>query len=105
MGYPGKDWGMVKLTPEQQQMLVAAEPAIFVPVNGTWGHRGDTIIRLPAADAQTMNSALAMAWKNVTAVIAARRQTGWPWLTAESSTPRKVRFNAPRGTSVKPRRS
>ena len=37
--------------------------------------------------------------------ITARRQTGWPWLTSKSSTPRKVRFNAPRGTSVKPRRS
>ena len=38
---------MVKLTPEQQEMLVAAEPAIFVPVKGTWGQRGDTSVRLP----------------------------------------------------------
>ena len=33
---------MVKLAPEQQQMLVAAEPAMFVPVKGTWGLRGAT---------------------------------------------------------------
>ena len=26
LGYPDKDWGMAKLTPDQQQMLVAAEP-------------------------------------------------------------------------------
>ena len=34
LGYPGADWGMVKLAPEQQQMLVAAEPEMFVPVKG-----------------------------------------------------------------------
>ena len=58
---------MVKLTPEQQQMLVAAEPAIFVPVNGTWGLRGATSVRLAEADARTLRSALTMAWQNVTA--------------------------------------
>ena len=40
LGYPDKGWGMVKLAPEQQQMLVAAEPAMFVAVKGTWGLRG-----------------------------------------------------------------
>ena len=67
MGFKGPDSATVKLTPEQQEMLVAAEPAIFTPVTGTWGHRGYTMIHLPAADATTMKSALAMAWKNVTA--------------------------------------
>ena len=67
LGYPGKDWGMVKLAPEQQQMLVAAEPAMFVPVKGTWGLRGATSVRLAEVDARTMRSALTMAWQNVTA--------------------------------------
>jgi hypothetical protein len=67
MGFKGPDSATVKLTPEQQEMLAAAEPAIFTPVTGTWGHRGYTMIHLPAADAMTMKSALAMAWKNVTA--------------------------------------
>jgi hypothetical protein len=66
LGYPGKDWGMVKLMPEQQQMLVAAEPGMFVPVKGTWGLRGATSVRLAEVDARTMLSALAMAWRNVT---------------------------------------
>ena len=35
--YPDKDWGMVKLTPEQQAMVVDAEPEIFRPVSGGWG--------------------------------------------------------------------
>jgi hypothetical protein len=67
LGFKGADSATVKLTPEQQEMLVASEPAIFSPVTGTWGHRGYTMIHLPAADATTMKSALAMAWKNVTA--------------------------------------
>ena len=48
-------------------MLVAAEPEMFVPVKGTWGLRGATSVRLAAADARTMRSALTMAWRNVTA--------------------------------------
>ena len=59
LGYPGAAWGMVKLALEQQQM--------FVPVKGTWGLRGATSVRLAAADARTMHSALTMAWQNVTA--------------------------------------
>lgn len=67
LGYPNKDWGMVKLASEQQQMLVAAEPAMFVPVKGTWGLRGATSVRLAEVDARTVRSALTMAWRNVTA--------------------------------------
>jgi hypothetical protein len=66
LGYPDKSWGMVKLTPDQQQMLVDAEPAVFVPVKGGWGLRGATSVRLAAADATTLRSALTMAWQNST---------------------------------------
>jgi hypothetical protein len=66
MGYPDAKWGMVKLTPDQQQMLIAAEPAMFVAVNGTWGLRGATSLRLAAADPTTARSALKMAWQNAT---------------------------------------
>ena len=37
LGYPDESWGMVKLAPEEQEVLVAAEPAVFVPVKGAWG--------------------------------------------------------------------
>jgi hypothetical protein len=67
LGYPGRDWAMVKLVPEQQQVLMSAEPEVFVPIKGTWGLRGATSVRLAAADARTMRSALTMAWQNVTA--------------------------------------
>ena len=76
IGFKGPDSATVKLTPEQQEMLVAAEPAIFTPVTGTWGHRGYTMIHLPAADATTMKSALAMAWKNVTVASPRTKRAG-----------------------------
>jgi YjbR len=66
MGYPDKAWAMVKLTPDQQEMLCAAEPAMFQPVKGGWGLRGATNLKLAAADQRTAKSALAMALRNVT---------------------------------------
>ena len=65
LGYPDDTWGMVKLTQAQQSMLVDAEPEIFRPVPGGWGKQGYTNVRLAKADATTLKSALAMAWKNV----------------------------------------
>src|SRR3984893_11453620 len=61
LGYPDDDWGMVKLTPEQQSMLVEAEPEIFRPVPGGWGRQGNTNVRLEKADPVTLQSALTMA--------------------------------------------
>ncbi len=64
LGYPDDAWGMVKLTPEQQSVLVEAEPEIFRPVPGGWGKHGGTNVRLVKADTTTLKSALGMAWKN-----------------------------------------
>ena len=65
LGYPDDAWGMVKLTPEQQSVLVEAEPKIFRPVPGGWGKQGYTNVRLAKADPATLRSALTMAWQNV----------------------------------------
>ena len=65
LGYPDKGWGMVKLTPEQQSVLVAAEPEMFRPVPGGWGRRGSTNVRLAAVDRTTLLGALTHAWRNV----------------------------------------
>ena len=40
LGWPDGAWAMVKLTTDQQAMLVAAMPRIFQPVSGGWGRRG-----------------------------------------------------------------
>jgi hypothetical protein len=65
LGYPDDAWGMVKLTPEQQSMLVDAEPEIFRLVPGGWGKRGATNVLIAKADAKTLQSALGMAWRNI----------------------------------------
>ena len=64
LGYPDDDWGMVKLSPEQQSVLVEAEPDIFQPMPGGWGKRGSTNLRLARADQATLQSALTLAWTN-----------------------------------------
>jgi hypothetical protein len=56
---------MVKLTAEQQSVLVEAEPEIFRPVPGGWGKHGSTNVRLAKANAATLKSALSLAWRNV----------------------------------------
>lgn len=65
LGYPDDAWGMVKLTPEQQVLLVDAEPEIFRPVAGAWGTNGSTNLKVARADQTTLRSALLMAWRNV----------------------------------------
>jgi hypothetical protein len=65
LGHPDKNWGTLKLTAEQQSMLVEAEPEIFRPVPGGWGKQGYTNVLLAKADATTLKSALTIAWENV----------------------------------------
>lgn len=62
---PDEGWGMVKLTPGQQDMFVKSEPQVFVPVKGGWGRRGATYVVLRAAKKRSVRNALAAAWRNV----------------------------------------
>jgi hypothetical protein len=54
--------GMVKLTPEQQEAFVRAEPNVFEPIRGGWGRRGATQVSLEGATADTVRAALLAAW-------------------------------------------
>jgi hypothetical protein len=65
LGYPKKGWGMVKLTPEQQERFVQDEPAVFVPAAGAWGRRGATTVCLAKATDDMVFTALVAAWRNV----------------------------------------
>jgi hypothetical protein len=65
LGYPDHRWGMVKLTPEQQEQFVQAEPDVFVPAAGAWGGRGATTVYLGLARNDTLRSALVAAWRNI----------------------------------------
>jgi hypothetical protein len=54
----------VKLTPDQQDVLISAEPGMFTPCAGVWGMRGWSHLVLAVADEETAASALRMAWRN-----------------------------------------
>jgi hypothetical protein len=61
---PEATWGMVKLTPQQQAVLVQAEPKVFEPFNGAWGRQGCTKVWLRLARAGSVREALDLAWRN-----------------------------------------
>jgi hypothetical protein len=58
------EWGMVKLTPDDQQAFVRDRPGVFVPENGAWGRQGCTAVRLDAVDEEALGEALTLAWRN-----------------------------------------
>jgi len=62
--WPEKGHGVAMLTPEQQEQVIAAAPAVFAPVSGGWGRRGATVVHLEHADEATVGGALLMAWRN-----------------------------------------
>ncbi len=64
LGYPDDSWGMVRLAPDKQRELVAAEPDAFVPVKGAWGRRGATSVRLRAVRSDALREAIKCAWIN-----------------------------------------
>ena len=64
LGYPRSGFGVVCLTPEQQELFVRAEPTGFVPVKGGWGKAGNTQVLLKTARKAAVREALIMAWGN-----------------------------------------
>lgn len=63
--HPDHKWGMVKLTPDQQEIFVRENPATFVPENGAWGRQGCTAVRLDAVDEDRLGEAMTLAWQNI----------------------------------------
>lgn len=62
--YPDNQWGMVKLTPDQQEKYVRQDPAAFVPAKGAWGRQGCTSVRLDSADEASVREAMKLAWQS-----------------------------------------
>jgi hypothetical protein len=65
LGAPDQEWGMVKLTPEQQREFIKTEPKVFKPCSGAWGRQGATNVYLATADPSIVQTALETAAKNV----------------------------------------
>jgi hypothetical protein len=57
-------FGMVNLTPEQQEAFIRDHPEVFAPENGAWGRGGSTRVRLASIDEETLGEALTLAWRN-----------------------------------------
>ena len=64
LAYPNETFGMVKLTPEQQEEFVRSDPKAFTPVKGGWGLKGATSVKLRAARKEALRRAIAAAWCN-----------------------------------------
>jgi hypothetical protein len=73
---PDEDWGMVKLTPDQQAPLVRDEPDVFSPASGAWGRRGCTIVQLKPANKLIVRQALLTAWRNTAPKRLVKEQDG-----------------------------
>lgn len=58
------EWGMVKLTPEQQERFLAEDRDAFVPEKGAWGLQGCTAVRLAVVDEEIVGEAMTLAWRN-----------------------------------------
>ena len=61
---PDDDWGMLKLTPDEQAMYIRIERGVFEPFNGAWGRRGATKVILADAKESSVRSGLIAAWRN-----------------------------------------
>jgi hypothetical protein len=82
--YPDNKAGMVKLTPEQQQEFLRANPGMFAPAAGAWGRQGCTTVNLAAADEATIGEAMTLAWQATTTQPARKRGTT-PFRSAPSA--------------------
>ncbi len=72
LGYPERDHAMVKVTPDEQDILVAGAPDTFTPVPGGWGKGGATRVLLKTADPAAVKSGLKLAFDAVMAKKLAR---------------------------------
>jgi len=74
---PRAEWGMVKLTPEQQATFLTTEPKAYKPAAGAWGRGGATIVTLEFADEASVRQALELAHHNLVAKRPAKRGSGF----------------------------
>jgi len=74
LGVPDENWGMVKLSPEQQRTFIEKAPDVFRPSNGAWGRQGYTNVYLASANESIVRSALDAAAKNVASRVKGKRR-------------------------------
>jgi hypothetical protein len=63
LGYPSDGFGVVMLTPLDQDFFVREYPKAFAPVKGSWGKAGATVVTLRATGQRIGSTALEAAWE------------------------------------------
>ena len=64
LAYPNKQFGMVHLTPSQQQNSRSPIPQLSNPSTGAWGRKGCTHVILAKTSKRTLQEAMLAAWRN-----------------------------------------
>jgi hypothetical protein len=64
LAYPDKSYGMVKLSPLDQDKFDGSAPEVFTPVPGYWGKNGATQVHLKKATKALVKPAMTAAWRN-----------------------------------------
>lgn len=65
LAYPNDSYGVLILTPEEQQKVISSNPSGFSAVNGGWGRRGSTQVLLSAVDEDVLRERMTIAWRRV----------------------------------------
>jgi hypothetical protein len=88
--YPDNKSGMVKLTPQQQQEFMRANPETFTPASGAWGRQGCTTVKLATAEEATVGEAMTLAWQETAKKPAKPRSGRKPAAKASTARRRKA---------------
>jgi hypothetical protein len=68
-----KEFGTVKLSPDEQQTFISDHPDAFAPESGAWGRGGWTRVKLDAVDEDVLGEAMTLAWQQTATAAAAKR--------------------------------
>lgn len=62
LAYEKQGSGVLMLSPDEQEGMVADAPEVFSPVPNGWGRQGATLVNLAAVKPDILESALRTAW-------------------------------------------
>ena len=65
MSLPQAGRAVLKLTPDQQAMVVETDPGFYAPVPGGWGAKGWTSLYFDGADGERVRPLIGTAWRDV----------------------------------------
>lgn len=63
LGYPNDSFGVVMLSPQDQDLIMRDHPTTFAPAAGKWGASGSTTVTLRSASKRAVTIALEAAWR------------------------------------------